>query len=216
MYKRNQVELAIAHLLEPNLPNPSSALRTRVKRLLDTDRTLERNPRSNDPVKAYYAFFRDDAPGSGFEVWFSGYEAFALALGLQLMQHNWPQRFAVSILRQVRPAMETEHDRILHIDQKILFDPEAIKRTRLPGSPAFDTTRPSFLVIASHHGLGATQEAEPYACSVQSDLGSASHWVRDTTKGKGGGSSMFELTVLAHDLTQALKQTTPENRGRKG
>jgi hypothetical protein len=216
MFKRNQVELAIARLLEPNLGAPSSGLKTRVKRLLDTDRALERNPRSNAPAKAHFAFFRDAAPGTGVDVWFTGYEAFALLLGLQLMQHNWPQRVAVSILRQVRPDLEKEHDRILRIDRKTLFDPKKIKRTQLPGSPAFDTSSPSFLVIVSHHQLPAAQETEPYACSVQPDLSSASQWVLDTTKGKGGGSTMFELTVLAHDMAQALDQTTPESRGRKG
>jgi len=216
MYKRNQAELAIAHLVEPDRGAPSAGLKTRMKRLLETDRGLGRNPRANDPGKTNFAFFRDATPGSGFEVWFSGYETFALALGLQLMQHNWPQRFAVSVLRQVRPALEKEHDRILRIDRKTLLDPKEIKRTQLPGSPAFDTSRPSFLVIVSHHGLGAAQETEPYACSVQSDLSSASLWVRDKTKGKGGGWSMFELTVFAHDLAQALARTTPQSRGRKG
>jgi hypothetical protein len=214
MFKRNQVELAIAQLFEPSLGAPSSGLKTRMKRLLDTDRAMKRDPRANDPAKVHFAFFRGAALGSGFEVWFSGYEAFALALGLQLMQHNWPQRVAVSILRQVRRPLEKEHDRILHIDRQLLFDPKEIKRTQPPGSTAFDTSRPSFLVIVSHHGLGG--ETDPYACSVHPDLQSASHWVRNATKGKGGGSTMFELTVLAHDIAQALKQTTPENRGRKG
>ena len=98
MYKRNQIETAISTLLQPEAGKPSSGLRTRIKRLLETDRALGRSSRSSDPDKANFAFFRDEAPGSGFEVWFSKYEAFAIVLGLQLMQHNWTQRFAVSVL----------------------------------------------------------------------------------------------------------------------
>jgi hypothetical protein len=216
MYKRNQVELAIAHLLEPKLDAPSSGLSTRIKRLLETDRALGRNPRSNDPKKAAFAFFRDPSPGSGVEIWFSAYEAFAILLGLQLMQHSWPQRFAVSILRQVRPALEKEHYRILRLDPNKLFDAKEIARQQDVGSALFNTSEPSFLVIVSHYGLRTHQEAEPYACSVKSDLGSASAWVQETTKGRGGGSSMFELTVLAREMAEALKRTRPENRGRKG
>jgi hypothetical protein len=191
-------------------------LRTRIKRLLETDRALGLNPRSSDPEKANFAFFRDTAPGSGFEVWFSAYEAFALLLGLQLMAHNWPQRFVISVLRRVRPEMEKEHDRILKLDQKELFDPKAIERARRPGSHAFDTLHPAFLVIVSHHGLSADQEDRPYACSVKPDLGCATQWILKTTKGVGGGSTMFELTTMAHPLARALENARPQNRGRPG
>jgi hypothetical protein len=215
MYKRNQVELAISNVLEPEARQPSSGLKTRIKRLLETDRGLGRNPRSNDPEKANFAFFRDAAPGSGFEVWFSTYEAFALLLGLQLMMHNWPQRFAVSVLRRVRTDLEKELNRILRIDPEILFDQEKLRRMRGPGMPVFDTTQPAFLVIVSHYGFSAEQEAQPYACSIQRRLETARLWVRQTTKGVGGGASMFELTVMAHWLEAALRQTKPESRGRK-
>ena len=38
------------------------------------------------------------------------------------MQHGWPQGFAVSVLRRVRPELEKEHARILKQDPAILFD----------------------------------------------------------------------------------------------
>jgi hypothetical protein len=215
-YKRNQVELAISNLLEHEVGKPSSELRTRIKRLLETDRALGRNSRSSDSEKANFAFFRDSAPGRGFEVWFLAYEAFALLLGLQMMAHGWPQRFVVSVLRRVRSALEKELDRILKLRPKELFDKAAIARAREPGSPAFNTLHPTFLVIVSHHELSSDQEDEPYACSVQPDLGSASTWVRKTTKGVGGGSTMFEITVVAHQLANALERTKPHSRGRPG
>jgi hypothetical protein len=217
MFKRNQVELAISNLLEPKARGPSSGLKTRIKRLLEADRALGRNPRFDDPEKANFAFFRNAAPGSGFEVWFSAYEAFALALGLELLLHSWPQRFVVSVLRRVRPSLEKEHEQILKLDSEELFDARAIERTRRPGSPAFETLHPSLLVIVSHHRLSASQEKNrPYACSIQPNLGAATQWVLQTTKGVGGGSTMFELTVLAHRLAQALEGTTPQSRGRPG
>ena len=116
-YKRNQIEEAISNVLEPRSQAPSSDLRTRLKRLLETDRALGRAPRSVDPERANYAFYSVEAPGSGVEIWFSKYEAFALMNGLRLMAHGWPQGFAVSVMRRVRPELEKEHVRILKQDK---------------------------------------------------------------------------------------------------
>ncbi|HET7493049.1 MAG TPA: hypothetical protein VFK01_14350, partial [Bradyrhizobium sp.] len=56
MFKRNQVEEAIACVLEPGSAKPSSQMRTRLKRLLETDRGLGRSKRSRDPERANFAF----------------------------------------------------------------------------------------------------------------------------------------------------------------
>ena len=47
-----------------------------------------RNKRSADPERANFAFYSMDAPGRGIEIWFSEYVAFALLVGLRLMQHS--------------------------------------------------------------------------------------------------------------------------------
>jgi hypothetical protein len=67
MFKRNQVEEAIASVLEPESAKPSSELRTRLKRLLETDRALGREKRSSDPERANFAFSGLDALGLGLE-----------------------------------------------------------------------------------------------------------------------------------------------------
>ena len=67
-YKRNQVEEAVSGVLEPKSHGPTSELRTRLKRLLETDRALGRTARSSDPELANYAFYSADPPGSGVEV----------------------------------------------------------------------------------------------------------------------------------------------------
>ena len=104
-FKRNQVEAAISRVVEPGSAKPSSELRTRMKRLRETDRALGRieNKRSADRARGYFAFYSEDAPGRGVEIWFSGYEAFALLTGLRLMQHGWPReiRSLHSARRQV-------------------------------------------------------------------------------------------------------------------
>ena len=101
-YKRNQVEEAISHLLEPDSLKPTQGLRTRVKRLLEADRALEASAGADGGA---FAFFSAAPPGRGVEIWFSTYEAFALLTGLRLMAHGWPQGQAVSVMRNVRSAL---------------------------------------------------------------------------------------------------------------
>ena len=113
MFKRNQVEEAIALVLKPGSTRPSSEMRIKLKRLLETDRGLGRNKRSADPERAHFAFHSTVGPGRGVENWFSEYEAFALLIGLRLMRLGWPQGLAVAVLRRVKPALETHHARIL-------------------------------------------------------------------------------------------------------
>ena len=108
-YKRSQLEAAITRLLNPGSNEPASELRTRIKRLLELDRNLGRKLRSQDAEEGSFAFFSEEAPGTGADISFSEYEAFALLNALSIMEHGWPQSFAVSIMRRVRPDLMKEH-----------------------------------------------------------------------------------------------------------
>src|SRR5258705_6763779 len=112
-YKRNQIEEAISRLFGEKSAKPSSGLQTRIKRLLDLDRSLPLNTRSVRNELANYAFYSSDSPGKGTEVFFSNYEAFALMLGLQMLNHNWPQKFVVDTLRRLRHELQKQHKKIL-------------------------------------------------------------------------------------------------------
>jgi hypothetical protein len=82
-YKRNQIEEAIARIFAPKCEEPPSDLRTRIKQLLDLDRFMGRKPHSKDPEEANLGFFSQEAPGTGSDISFSEYEAFALLNGLK-------------------------------------------------------------------------------------------------------------------------------------
>jgi hypothetical protein len=148
-YKRNQIEEAIARIFIPNCEKPPSELRTRIKRLLELDRSMGRKLRSKDSEEANFGFFSEEAPGTGAVNSFSEYEAFALLNGLRIMGHRWPQGFAVSIMRRVRPDLEMEHARILRKPPEKLFDQQAIRAGALEGAIAVDNTDPVFLTLAS-------------------------------------------------------------------
>jgi hypothetical protein len=212
LYKRNQIEQAIAAALYPKLAELTPEFRTRIKRLLDTDRAFGRTPRSSDPELANYAFYSADPPGSGVEVWFSKYEAFAVLTGLRLMGHGWPQSFAVSVLRRVRPELERQHDRILKLDPKLLFDQEAIRRNAKEGDIAFNNTDPVLLTIVSKSGNALHEQNEPVDCSIHVGPHEATKWVSRTSKG-GAPFTMFEIVDAAHALTGELAKTEPSRRG---
>jgi hypothetical protein len=207
-YKRNQVEEAISGVLEPRLAEPTAELRTRLKRLLETDRALGRVPRSADPAHANYAFYSAEAPGSGVEVWFSEYEAFALLNGLRLMGHGWPQSFAVSVMRRVRPELEKEHARILKQDAHKLFDQNAILHDAKEGDMAFDVTDPVLLTIVSKSGA-----VLPNACAICRGPDEEMKFLRKAGGGTGARTT-FELAAIAHRLMRVLSGTEPSRRGR--
>jgi hypothetical protein len=146
-FKRNQIETAIARIYDPGCQEPPSELRTRIKRILELDRSRSRKLRSTDAEEANFAFFSDEAPGTGADISFSQYEAFAVLNGLRIMDHGWPQGFAVSIMRRIRPDLEKEHARILRQAPEKLFDWRTIAARARPGDIAVDNTDPVFIVL---------------------------------------------------------------------
>lgn len=213
MFKRNQIEEAIGRVLERKAAEPSAELRTRIKRLLETDRALERTVDSNTKARSNYAFYSNDAPGSGVEVWFSGCEAFALLIALYLLTHGWPQAFAVSVLRGVRTELEHEHARILKQDRKTLFDEKAIRASAKEGDMAVNNIDPVFLVIVTKSGAARNEDDEPLACKIRRGPDAAMKWARQESRGLGA-FTLLELVNLAHSLAAELARTEPKARGR--
>jgi hypothetical protein len=210
LYKRNQIEEAISQIFE-NSPKPSSELRTRLKRLLEMDRSLGRNARSADPQVANYAFFSSDAPGKGVEIMFSDYEAFALLTGLRLLHHGWPQSFAVGIVRRVRSELERQHDRILKQDPKKLFDGEEIRRRARPGALYVNNTDPVFLTIASRQPSASENNSDIPPCSVCRGLDEVSQFLK---REKAQSHTLMDLVTAAHAFSSQLQKVQPRKRGR--
>jgi hypothetical protein len=209
-FKRNQVEAAIGRRFEPGSAKPSSELRTRLKRLLETDRGLGRNKRSGDPARANFAFYTADAPGRGLENWFSSYEAFALLTGLRLMQHGWTQGFAVAVLRDVRPELERQHERIMQQDPAILFDQQQIMLKAKPGDLVVGNIDPVFLAITSQDSYDQTRPVKTAICRGQPEL----MRVMRAGGSVGQGWTTFELVNSACLLFWELMKTKPSKRGR--
>lgn len=209
MFKRNQVEEAIALVFEPGSAKPTSEVRTRLKRLLETDRGLGRNKRSADPERANFAFYSTDAPGRGVENWFSDYDAFALLIGLRLMRHGWPQGFTVAVLRRVKPELEKHHARILKQGLAVLFDDQRIRQRAKAGDIAVDNTDPAFFVIISRDGEDRSGSNPAAICRGQDQL---MRFIK--AQGVGKASTVLEFANSVQALSSALAKTRPRKRGR--
>ena len=209
MFKRNQVEEAIALVLEPGSTKPSTELRTRLKRLLDTDRGLGRNKRSKDPEIANFAFYSTDAGGRGTENWFSDYEAFALLTGLRLMRHGWPQGFVVAVLRRVKRELERHYVRSLKQNPVGPFEDQQTQRQARTGDIGFDSPNPLLLVIISKDELDHSGSKQAAVCLSQAEL---MGFIK--TQAIGNTWTVFDLVNSVHALSSALANTQPRKRGR--
>jgi len=195
-------------VFEPGLAKPSSEMRTRVKRLLETDRGLGRNKRSAHPESANFAFYSMDEPGRGVENWFSGYEAFALLIGLRLMRLDWPQGLAVAVLRRVKPELKKHHARILTQDPAVLSDEQRRQRAK-PGDLDVDNPDPVFLAINSTDRKDRSGSNPAAICRGQNEL---MRFIK--AQGVGQTCTVLELGNSVHALSSALAKTTPRKRGR--
>jgi hypothetical protein len=208
-FKRGQIEDAIARLSGDPSEKPSSEVLTRLKRLLDMDRALKVLPKSPRPELANHAFFSARSPGKGTEVLFSGYEAFALMLGLQMLNHNWPQKFVVQTLRRLRPELESQHRKILRLSSAKVRNEDQSGLSPRPGDLALVAGRsPVFLLICSDQ---TTAPNPAPSAEIFYDYRAA---FQRTLEKAGRSSTWIELTRSAHLLAEQLSRTAPRKRGR--
>ena len=202
LYKRNQLEEAIARTLQVKRFDD---LKVRMKRLLVTDRRLGRGKQGRA-----YAFYSHKPLGSGIEVTFSSYEAFALLAALILLGHGIPQAKVVSILQEVRSDLEAAHHETLQKDPKELFNAQAIQAMARSGLLAIDNTAPVFLAFVKLDvGRGRVQ-AMISVCRGLQELGK---FLKDYAV-PGSGATHFEFVRLICTLAENLAKTHPVKRGR--
>lgn len=209
-FKRNQVEGAIGRAINPATEKPSVDLLNRLKRLLDIDRSLGRSAKSPNPEEATYAFFSQDPAGSGIEVHFQEYEAFALLLGSRFLEHGFPQQKIVLTLRGLRSLLEREHARIMQLDPKVLFDQESLKAAARPGQMYLNNTVPVFLVISSSEEDQDGSERsikQVKICRTEAEM-------MRVIKSHFGLNTIIELVGTAHLMRDCLSKIQPSDRGR--
>jgi hypothetical protein len=203
-YKRNQLEEAIARTLQVKDARIGD-LKLRMKRLLVTDRRLGRGKQGGA-----YAFYSHKPRGSGVEVMFSAYEAFALLAALILLGHGIPQAKVVNVLQDVRSDLEAAHRDTLQKDRKALFDQQEVQSRARPGMIAVDNTAPVFLAFVK---LDIGRGRVHAIISVCRGLHELALFLKERTV-PGCGATHFEFVRLICTLADNLSKAHPVKRGR--
>jgi hypothetical protein len=212
VYKRNQVEEAILRTLGAR-DERVKEVRFRLKRLLAADRRMGADPRSGRAAAGRYAFFDQEPPGSGNEVMFSGYDAFALLAAIILLEHGLPQLTVVRVLRELRAPLGAAHAAILKRDPATLFDEAAILAQAKPGMIAVDNTDPVFLVFVRLTASSVSRSDAGTAMAVCRGTEELMAFIKKHST-PGTGATYFELASVMYTMAANLVQTKPIKRGR--
>jgi hypothetical protein len=165
MFTRGQIEWAIAQATARTQGpggEPRHDLKMKLKRLLDLDRK-----KGIDAAKPWsefhrFAFLERGLPGKGFAISYTRYDAFALLLGLHLLDSNVPQMAAIRLLRRIRPELERAHERILRLMPKRLAEGKhSLEHKIKEGLLVEDPRQMVFLVLPSGVGADLLYRREP-------------------------------------------------------
>jgi len=121
-YKRGQVEWALWRAFRPQGSRddgPVPVFKTRIKRLLDLDRSFETTDLPVAP-DSDFAFVEPVAGGSGIEAAYAPVDAFCLGIGLDLMDTGFKQGEIVMLMRYLRADLDRWFPRL--IDRPSLVD----------------------------------------------------------------------------------------------
>ena len=104
LFKRNQIEEAIIQTLRVlDRQARADELTLRLRRLLATDRSRGAEAKPDEEEEpSRYAFYSQEPQGSGTEIMFTGYEAFALLTAIILLEHGLPQSTVIRVMRRAR------------------------------------------------------------------------------------------------------------------
>ena len=115
-YRRGQVEWALwkfSTLDSPDGDEPLSAFRARVKHLLQLDRSGRNMGLPWDPPPVEFALSSFEPRGTGVDALFTAFDAFCLAIALDLLRGGFKQSEVALLLRHLRPRLEAPFAHIL-------------------------------------------------------------------------------------------------------
>jgi hypothetical protein len=209
--KANQVRDAICHTLGAEGAR-GEEIDLRLRRLIAADRNLGRNLTSSDSRERHFAFHDGESPGRGADIPYTQYEAFALLVGIMLLEHGLPQMTVVKLLREVRDRMQIAHAVSLAKRPGKIFAENEIRKRAALGTLGFDSTDPVILVFARLTGSSFDERlvgSQVDICESDSEVVEFMKRHRYPTV-----FSILEFSKLIHDLYKNLGQSRPVLRGR--
>lgn len=111
-FKRGQVEWALWEYFAGGRIKRASSPKifaTRIKRLLELDRSMKKFP-AEKPPRHRFAFHDAEPDGRGIDASYSHFNAFCLAIGLDLLDVGFKQSEVVFLLKYVRADLERQFE----------------------------------------------------------------------------------------------------------
>jgi hypothetical protein len=115
-YRRGQVEWALWKFSTLDLPRgdePFSTFRARVKHLLQIDRSGRGRGHPADPPPVEFALSSGRTEGTGFDATFTAFDAFCLAIAIDLLRAGFKQSEVFLFMIHLRPRLEGPFAEIL-------------------------------------------------------------------------------------------------------
>lgn len=219
MFTRGQIEWAVAQMTNRTSglgDEPRVELKMKIKRLLDIDRKRGIDPTTPFTGLKRFAFMEGPLPGKGIAISYTGYDAFAVYIGLRLLDANVPQMAVIRLLRRIRPMLKREHEKILR--QSVLglagsgTNLEAKIKT---GFLLRDPDRMTFLVLSSGAGadIDLQREDEKALANIVRTTDDLVKLVAELAL-VSPPVLVFELINSAHQLAWWLDHAPTIRRGR--
>jgi len=223
-FRRGQAEWALWRLFDAGTyarRDMPAAFRTRIKRLLDIDRS---GAMPGQAPAAALAFANDQPTGSGSEAAFTAFDVFCLALALDLLDMGFKQAEIVFLLRHLRQGLRPVFERVVRD-----YPPANRQRYRaqdFPNCPTTETQSGATIVDANVYLLVRKIElrelvparaakhpliAPPQICAGQVELAEA---LRDLNSAQRK-VLVIEIGLSARLAPRFLTDAPATKRGRK-
>jgi hypothetical protein len=212
-YRRGQVEWALWRfftLLRPAAKEPPKVFLTRIKRLLEADRLGRFSAGLDYKPDSDFAFSSAKTEGQGVDATFSAFDAFCLALALDLLDVGLKPSETVFLLRYLRTALAVEFKAILRDppppprqrpakDNRVFWIIQKVELTEI-----YDQATPR------RKGQKTPIFLEPKFCHGAEDLLKELDQMNWTYR----KALVVEIAYLADNLTQLLAKAPLKKRGR--
>ena len=216
-FKRNQVEEALWRALGRGSTPQSSVFAACIKRLLDLDR--------KEDIAQFpgYAFLDALPGGKGIEAAYTGFDAFCLGIGIDLLDAGFTQRDIVFLLRRIRADLKIQYGQILQM--KPVFG-QCVAATDRPGCAVILVNGVAMADFRLYMLVGRVDLSDLLKASTNaSPMIFAPKFIQGTTalaeafnarKWEERKSMVVEIAEFANRLEWELSQTLAKRRGRPG